>query len=67
MKDILDRIKSLRLLVVGDVMLDRYVVGEVNRISPEAPVPILTVESERAVAGGGCERGLECRRIRSSG
>ena len=52
MKDILDRIKSLRLLVVGDVMLDRYVVGEVNRISPEAPVPILTVESERAVAGG---------------
>lgn len=52
MKDILERIKSLRLLVVGDVMLDRYVFGEVNRISPEAPVPVLTVEGERAVAGG---------------
>lgn len=52
MKDILERIKRLRLLVVGDVMLDRYVSGEVNRISPEAPVPVLTVEDERAVAGG---------------
>ncbi len=52
MKDILERIKRLRLLVVGDVMLDRYVTGDVNRISPEAPVPVLTVEDERAVAGG---------------
>ena len=33
-------------------MLDRYVTGAVNRISPEAPVPVLTVEGERAVAGG---------------
>ena len=52
MKDILERIKRLRLLVVGDVMLDRYVTGEVNRISPEAPVPVMTVEDEKAVAGG---------------
>ena len=52
MKDILERIKRLRLLVVGDVMLDRYVTGDVNRISPEAPVPVMTVEDERAVAGG---------------
>jgi len=52
MKDILERIKRLRLLVVGDVMLDRYVTGDVNRISPEAPVPVLTVGAERSVAGG---------------
>ena len=52
MKDILERIKRLRLLVVGDVMLDRYVTGDVNRISPEAPVPVLTVEGESVVAGG---------------
>ena len=52
MKDILERIKSLRLLVVGDVMLDRYVKGEVSRISPEAPVPVLAVEDETVVAGG---------------
>ncbi len=63
MKDILDRIKSLRLLVVGDVMLDRYVVGEVNRISPEAPVPVLTVESERAVAGGAANVALNAAEL----
>ena len=40
------------LLVVGDVMLDRYVYGAVDRISPEAPVPILTIERELAIPGG---------------
>ena len=32
---------QLRVLVVGDIMLDRYILGEVERISPEAPVPVL--------------------------
>ena len=36
----LDRIKQCRILVVGDVMLDRYLYGDVNRISQEAPVPV---------------------------
>ena len=40
------------VLVVGDVMLDRYVYGVVDRISPEAPVPILTIERELAMPGG---------------
>lgn len=40
------------VLVVGDAMLDRYVYGEVTRISPEAPVPILTVTREVAMPGG---------------
>jgi D-beta-D-heptose 7-phosphate kinase/D-beta-D-heptose 1-phosphate adenosyltransferase len=40
------------VLVVGDVMLDRYVYGTVDRISPEAPVPILTIERELAMPGG---------------
>jgi len=52
MKDLLEQIKSLRILVIGDVMLDRYVMGEVSRISPEAPVPVLSVTDERSVAGG---------------
>ena len=52
MKDLLNQIKRLRVLVVGDVMLDRYVIGEVNRISPEAPVPVLNVQKEKIVAGG---------------
>jgi len=38
--------------VIGDVMIDRYVSGTVNRISPEAPVPILLHRGDRAVAGG---------------
>ena len=52
MKELLSRIKSLRVLVVGDVMLDRYLEGDVRRISPEAPVPVLTVGEEKSVAGG---------------
>ena len=40
------------VLVVGDVMLDRYIYGTVERISPEAPVPILAIEREVAMPGG---------------
>jgi D-beta-D-heptose 7-phosphate kinase/D-beta-D-heptose 1-phosphate adenosyltransferase len=41
-----------RVLVIGDLMLDRYVFGDVTRISPEAPVPVVAVREERTVAGG---------------
>ncbi len=41
-----------RILVVGDVMLDRYLWGQVSRISPEAPVPVLHLERETEVPGG---------------
>src|SRR5215469_12775514 len=40
------------VLVLGDVMLDRYVSGEVCRISPEAPIPVLRVTAARASLGG---------------
>ncbi len=43
---------DIRALVVGDVMLDRYWFGSVDRISPEAPVPVLAVNNEEARAGG---------------
>jgi D-beta-D-heptose 7-phosphate kinase / D-beta-D-heptose 1-phosphate adenosyltransferase len=43
---------AARVLCVGDVMLDRYVYGAVDRISPEAPIPILTVVNETAMLGG---------------
>ncbi|MDD2832652.1 MAG: D-glycero-beta-D-manno-heptose-7-phosphate kinase [Methylotenera sp.] len=39
-------------LVIGDVMLDRYLMGEVNRISPEAPVPVVLIKSQQDRAGG---------------
>jgi D-beta-D-heptose 7-phosphate kinase/D-beta-D-heptose 1-phosphate adenosyltransferase len=41
-----------RVAVVGDLMLDRYLSGSVERLSPEAPVPVLLQEAERAVLGG---------------
>jgi D-beta-D-heptose 7-phosphate kinase/D-beta-D-heptose 1-phosphate adenosyltransferase len=44
--------RAARVLVVGDVMLDEYVVGAVSRISPEAPVPVLDVRSRYFSAGG---------------
>jgi D-beta-D-heptose 7-phosphate kinase/D-beta-D-heptose 1-phosphate adenosyltransferase len=44
--------QTIRAAVVGDVMLDRYLLGDVERISPEAPVPVLTVEEERIAPGG---------------
>lgn len=40
------------VLVIGDVMLDRYLIGEVNRISPEAPVPVVLLKSQQDRAGG---------------
>ena len=43
---------SPRILLVGDVMLDRYVFGRVERISPEAPIPVLKVRSEEHRLGG---------------
>jgi len=46
------RIAATRLLVVGDVMLDRYWFGEVSRISPEAPVPVVKVDRVEARPGG---------------
>lgn len=47
-----DGFAGTRVLVVGDLMLDRYILGDVTRISPEAPVPVLAVKRERVVAGG---------------
>jgi D-beta-D-heptose 7-phosphate kinase/D-beta-D-heptose 1-phosphate adenosyltransferase len=43
---------KLRVLVVGDVMIDRYIVGDVERISPEAPVPVLRQAREYSRPGG---------------
>ncbi|NWG32686.1 MAG: D-glycero-beta-D-manno-heptose-7-phosphate kinase [Rhodocyclaceae bacterium] len=47
-----ERLKEARVLVVGDVMLDRFVYGEVSRISPEAPVPVLREAEMKSFLGG---------------
>jgi len=49
---LLERLAGARLLVVGDVMLDRYWFGEVSRISPEAPVPVVKIERTEERPGG---------------
>src|SRR5438552_10215959 len=50
--DLVRRFAGLPVLVVGDVMLDRFIVGRVTRISPEAPVPVVRYESEELRLGG---------------
>lgn len=50
-QNILEGMAGRRVLVVGDVMLDHFVRGEVNRISPEAPVPVVRVTSESDMPG----------------
>src|SRR6266516_7066439 len=47
-----DAVARTRMLVVGDVMLDRYWFGEVERISPEAPVPVVKIARSEERAGG---------------
>ena len=48
----IDRLKSARVLCIGDVMLDHYVYGQVERVSPEAPIPVLWIEREMKTLGG---------------
>lgn len=49
---IINAMKQASVLVVGDVMLDRFVYGRVDRISPESPVPVLSVQRENKMLGG---------------
>ncbi len=49
---IIARFPRCRVLIVGDVMLDRYLIGDVQRINPEAPVPVLRVTGEKLAPGG---------------
>ncbi|CAN5662029.1 hypothetical protein BH23GEM3_BH23GEM3_18640 [soil metagenome] len=50
--NILERATAVRVAMLGDLMLDIYLIGEVSRISPEAPVPVVHVLEERAALGG---------------
>ena len=50
--DLISRLAGQPVFVVGDVMLDRFIVGRVTRISPEAPVPVVKCESEYSRLGG---------------
>src|SRR5689334_18705871 len=51
-KEALDRLSKVKVLVVGDLMIDRYQWGQVDRISPEAPVPVVKILREERRLGG---------------
>jgi len=51
-EEICSQFKEKKILIFGDVILDRYIFGSVNRISPEAPVPVVKVEREESRPGG---------------
>lgn len=48
----IEALKGHKVMIVGDLMLDHYMIGEVERISPEAPVPVVRVERESSLLGG---------------
>ena len=50
----LESFKEQNVLVIGDLMIDKYIIGNVSRISPEAPVPVLSqTRIERKLGGAG--------------
>ena len=51
-KSIIHKFSKARVLVIGDLILDEFIWGKVDRISPEAPVPVVLVNSESFMPGG---------------
>ena len=49
---LVEQLKNARVLTIGDIMLDRYIKGTVDRISPEAPIPVLHIKNEKVMLGG---------------
>ncbi len=62
-QDILDGFEQLHIVVVGDVMLDKYSWGEVERISPEAPVPVVSIRKSETRLGGAANVALNCKAL----
>src|SRR3989344_9686179 len=52
LKHVISTFKDDKVLVVGDLILDEFIWGKVSRISPEAPVPVVWVDSENFMPGG---------------
>ncbi len=61
--EILAAFKTKRILVIGDVMIDEYMLGKVNRISPEAPVPIISLGKEEQRLGGAANVALNLQSL----
>ena len=62
---VFESIEKLKVGVIGDVMLDSYIWGKVERISPEAPVPIVSLHHKEERIGGAGNVALNCRSLGS--
>ena len=62
-KNIFDKIKGKEIIIIGDSMVDSYVIGEINRNSPEAPVPIVDIQKEEAKLGGAANVALNIQSL----
>ena len=62
-QSILQAVPSLKVLVIGDAMLDHYIFGDAERISPEAPVPVVAVDREAYRLGGACNVALNAKSL----
>lgn len=60
---ILDKISDIKVLVIGDVMIDSYLFGKVDRISPEAPVPVVSVNHRQNKLGGAANVALNIKEL----
>ena len=63
MRTLLHNMTRCRVLVIGDILLDRYLWGDAERLSPEAPVPVMRVASTTAAAGGAANVDLNLRTL----
>ncbi len=63
LEQLFGRMQELHVLVVGDVMLDNYWWGDVERISPEAPVPVVALQRRESRLGGAANVALNCRAL----
>lgn len=64
--DILSQFETKRVLVIGDAMIDAYMWGEVNRMSPEAPVPIVEISKRESRLGGAANVALNIQSLGAS-
>ncbi len=61
--DIFTSFLDVRVLIIGDAMIDRYIFGDINRISPEAPIPIVDVQHQEDRLGGAANVALNVKRL----
>jgi D-glycero-beta-D-manno-heptose-7-phosphate kinase len=62
-REMFDRFRGLKIMIIGDVMIDAYMWGKVERISPEAPIPIVSVSKRESRPGGAANVALNVRSL----